>query len=93
MSWSVNGSGTPAEVRGQISEQFKHPLAEAPAGLSDEGERQTVQQVADLCEQILSTVDPNNQVSVSAHGHMGFSDWGTKEGCYQSVNIAVTPKS
>lgn len=91
MSWSVNASGTPAEVRGQLSEQFKHPLSEA--GLSDGGERQTVQQIADLCEQILSTFDPINQLSISAHGHMGFSDWGTKEGCYQSVNITVTPKS
>ena len=93
MSWSVSGAGTPAEVRGQLSEQFKYPLAEAPSGLADAGERQTVQHVSELCEQILSTFDPANQVAVNASGHMGFSDWDKKLGCYQSVNIAVTPKS
>lgn len=93
MSWSVSGSGTPAEVRGYLSEQFKYPLADGDAGLSDAGEKQTVQQVFDLCEQILSTFDPNGQVSISAAGHMGFSDWDTKAGCYQQVSITVTPKS
>lgn len=92
MSWSVNGSGTPAEVRGQLSEQFKYPLAEIPSGLSDDGERQTVQQVFDLLEQILTTFSPENQLAISANGHMGFADWATKAGCYQSVSIAVTPK-
>ena len=93
MSWSVSGSGTPAEVRGQLSEQFKYPLADKPSGLSDDGERETVKQVADLCEQILATFDPNNQVAISANGHMGFADWDKKTGCYQSVNLTVTPKS
>ena len=93
MSWSVSGSGTPSEVRGQLSEQFKGPLAEKPAGLSDDGERESVKQVSDLCEQILSTFDPANQVSVSANGHMGFADWDKKTGAYQSVNLTVTPKS
>jgi hypothetical protein len=92
MSWSVSGTGTPAEVRGQLSEQFKYPLAEGTAGLADAGEKQTVQQVFDLCEQILSTFDPEKQVTISAAGHMGFSDWDTKAGAYQQVNIAVTPK-
>jgi hypothetical protein len=93
MSWSVNASGKPAEVRGQLSEQFKYPLAEAPAGLSDEGERVTVQQVSDLLEQILSTFDPEKEVSISANGHMGFADWDAKTGCYQNVTINVAPKS
>jgi hypothetical protein len=93
MSWSVSGSGTPAEVRGQLSQQFTYPLAEGDAGLSDAGEKQTVQQVSDLCEQILSTFDPDNQVAIVANGHMGFADWDKKTGCYQSVNITVTPKS
>ena len=92
MSWSVNGSGTPAEVRGQLSEQFKYPLAESPAGLNDEGEKQTVQQVFDLCEQILSTFDPERKVAISASGHMGFSDWENKKGAYQFVSITVTPQ-
>ena len=93
MSWSVSGSGTPAEVRGQLSEQFKGPLAEKPAGLSDDGERVTVQQVSDLLEQILSTFDPANEVSISAYGHMGFADWDAKTGCYQNLQISVGPKT
>ena len=92
MSWSVSSSGTPAEARGQLLEQFKGPLAEKPAGLFDDGERVTVQQTSDLLEQILSTFDPTRAVAVSAYGHMGFSDWDKKTGCYQSVNITVTPK-
>ena len=92
MSWSVNGSGTPAEVRGQLSEQFKGPLAEKPSGLSDDGERVTVQKTSDLLEQILATFDPEVKLSVSAYGHMGFADWDKKTGCYQSVNIAVSPQ-
>jgi hypothetical protein len=89
MSWSVSASGKPREVRGQLSEQFKGPLAEKPAGLSDDGERQTVRQVADLLEQITTTFDPEGKLNVSASGHMGFADWEKKTGCYQSVNISV----
>jgi hypothetical protein len=92
MSWGVSGTGTPSEVRGQLSEQFKYPLAEGSTGLADAGEKQTVQRVFDLCEQILSTFDPSKEVSIVANGHMGFSDWDTKAGAYQQVNIAVTPK-
>jgi hypothetical protein len=93
MSWSVSSTGTPAEVRGQLSQQFKYPLAEGDSGLSDVGEKQTVQQVSDLFEQILSTFDPNNQVTIAANGSIGFADWDKKTGCYQSVTITVTPKS
>lgn len=92
MSWSVSASGTSAEARGQLSQQFKGPLAEAPSGLSDDGERETVQQVSDLLEQILATFDPNKRVTITASGHMGFSDWDKKAGCYQSVNITVAPQ-
>ena len=84
---------TPSEVRGQLSEQFKGHLAEKPAGLSDDGERETVQKVAELLEQISTTFDPEGQFTVSAHGSMGFKDWAKKTGCHQSVNIAVAPKS
>ena len=91
MSWSVSGNGTPAEVRGQLSEQFKGPLAEAPAGLSDTGERQTVQLVSELLEQVLTTFGPERSLSISASGHMGFSDWDKKTGAYQSVNISIVP--
>lgn len=41
MSWSVSANGKIADVRGQLSEQFKGPLAEKPAGLSNDGERVT----------------------------------------------------
>ncbi len=93
MSWSVNGTGTPEEVRGQLSEQFKGPLAEKPAGLSDDGERETVMNIAEMLEQVLSTFDAAQQVEISANGHMGFADWDAKTGCYQNVNISIAPKS
>ncbi len=93
MSWSVSGSGTPAEVRGQLSEQFKYPLAEKPAGLYDDGGRETVIHIAETLEQILSTFDPANKVVVRANGHTGFADWDAKTGAYQSVTITVTPQS
>jgi len=93
MSWSVSGSGTPAEVRGQLSEQFKYPLADKPQGIDNDGERETVKQTFDLCEQILSTFDPEGKVTIAASGHMGFADWETKKGAYQSVSITVTPQS
>jgi hypothetical protein len=93
MSWSVSASGTPSEVRGRLSEQFKGPLAEKPAGLSDDGERETVQRIAETIEQCLGTFGPENQVSVSANGHMGFADWDKKTGGYQTVNISITPKA
>ena len=57
--------------------------------LSDDGERETVKQVADLLEQITTTFDPENKLDVKAFGHMGFADWDKKTGCYQNVNIAV----
>lgn len=93
MSWSVSAKGTPAEVRGQLSEQFKGPLADKPEGLNDDGERETVQKVHELTEQILSTIDPESKVSIVANGYMGFSDWDTKAGAFQSVTFSVTPLS
>ena len=93
MSWSVSGSGTPAEVRGQLSEQFKGPLAEKPAGLSDDGERETVMNIAEMFEQVLSTFDPGNKVVITANGHMGFADWDKKAGCYQALSITVEPQN
>jgi hypothetical protein len=91
MSWSVSYSGTPEAVRGALSEQFKGPLAEKPAGLSDDGERQTVQLVHELLEQILSTFSADKGVTVSASGHMGFDDWSNKSGSYQYVSIKIQP--
>jgi 1-aminocyclopropane-1-carboxylate deaminase/D-cysteine desulfhydrase-like pyridoxal-dependent ACC family enzyme len=91
MSWSVNASGTPAEVRGQLSTQFKVPLAEGDAGLSDLGEKQSVQQVSELLEQVLTTFDPENTLAVSASGHMGYSNYEKKTGAYQAITIIVGP--
>lgn len=91
MSWSVNATGTPAEARGQLSEQFKGPLAEKPAGLSDDGERESVKLVHELIEQVLATFDTEKTVSVRANGHMGYTNWDAKTGAYQNVNLTITP--
>ena len=91
MSWSVNATGTPAEVRGQLSEQFKGPLAEKPAGLSDDGERETVRRIHETIEQVLATFGPDKKVSVSANGSMGFENWETTTGAYQNVNLTIKP--
>jgi hypothetical protein len=89
MSWSVSAAGTTAEVRGQLSEQFKGPLAEKPAGLSDDGERETVQRIHETIEQVLTTYGADRKVSVSVYGHMGFTDWDTKAGAYQNVSLTI----
>lgn len=91
MSWSVSATGTPAEVRGRLNEQFKGPLAEKPAGLNDDGERRTVEMLRDSIDQCLATFDPAGSVAVSAYGHMGFSDWDTKAGANQSVSVSINP--
>lgn len=92
MSWSVNAVGTPAEVRGQLSEQFKYPLADKPAGLDDNEERATVAFVSDLLEQITTTYDAEAKLSVSAYGHMSFDNYVTRAGARQSVSFTVTPQ-
>lgn len=87
MSWSVSSTGTPAEVRGQLSEQFKLPLAEKPAGLSDDGERETVQKVHELIEQVLSTFANDQKFTVSAYGHLIHSNYPERAG--QNVTIQI----
>jgi hypothetical protein len=89
MSWSVHATGTPAEVRGKLNEQFKGPLAEKPAGLADDGERETVQNAQDFIEQVLGTYAPDKAVSVDANGSMGFNDWLKKTGPYQNVYLKI----
>ena len=91
MSWSVSATGKPAEVKAELEHQFSYPLADAPAGLSDEGEKETVRRTADMVGQCLSTFDPEKPVRVTASGHMGFNNWDTKEGAYQSVNVSISP--
>lgn len=89
MSWSVSVSGKIADVRGRLSEQFKGPLAEKPAGLADDGERETVRLVSETIDQCLGTFDSERSVSVTANGHMGYSDWDTKAGANQTVNVSI----
>jgi hypothetical protein len=89
MSWSVNAKGTVAEAKEQLAQGFSYPLADQPAGLADEGERETVRRVRDMILQCLDTFDPARTVTVSAYGHMGFSSYEAKEGAYQQVNISI----
>jgi hypothetical protein len=93
MSWSVNASGTIAKVMAELKVQFSHPLAEAPAGLTDKGEKETVRRISETIAQALETFDSAKTVSVSAHGHMGFANYETKAGAYQEVTISITPTS
>jgi hypothetical protein len=91
MSWSVSANGTPAEVRGQLSEQFKGPLAEKPAGLDDDGERETVRLIAEMIEQCLGTFAAEKTVSVSANGYIHFTNYDTKDGATQTVSVSINP--
>ncbi len=89
MSWSVNASGNIADVKAELDRQFAIPLAEAPAGLSDNGERETVWRISELLGQVLQTFGTGKTVKISAYGHMGYDDWATKTGAYQSVALSV----
>lgn len=89
MSWSVNANGTIAAARGQLSEQFKGPLAEKPAGLADDGERETVRLIQEAIDQCLSTFGSEITAHASASGHMGYRIWNTKEGAYQEVTVSI----
>ena len=89
MSWSVNASGKIEDVVGYLATQFATPLAGPPAGLSDEGERDTVKLVSDLVEHCLGTFAPDRLVKVSANGHMGYNDWEKKDGAYQEVRVEI----
>ena len=91
MSWSVSASGTPDEVQISLDEQLKNPLAEAPNGLQEETEKQTVRLVQAAINQCLSTFGEDRKVTViaSASGHMGFADWEHRDGCYQAVELSI----
>jgi hypothetical protein len=91
MSWSVSTRGSVAEVRAELERQFSYPLADAPAGLPDEGERETVRRIRDTISQCLETFGPDKQVTVSANGHMGFDNWDSRAGAYQQVNVSIQP--
>ena len=91
MSWSVDATGKPAEAKAKLDEQFVYPLADVPVGLADEGEKATVRLVSALITQCLETFDPEQIVRVGAAGHMGFKDWTTKGGKFQTVTLAIRP--
>ncbi len=93
LSWSVNATGTIAEVKARLEAGFGAPLAGKPAGLSDDGERETVRRVRDTIFQCLETFAPEKTVEVSAYGHMGFANWDTREGAYQEVTLSIKPKT
>lgn len=89
MSWSVSGSGKIDDVVEELSKQFAHPLAEPPAGLQVEGERETVKMVSDVIMQCLGTFAHDRLVTVNAHGHMGYNNWDVKDGAYQEVTLSI----
>ena len=91
MSWSVSASGTIADVVAELERQFAYPLADPPAGLADEGERETVRKISETITQCLGTFDPERRVKVSANGHIGFENWDTKAGANQTVNLSIQP--
>ena len=89
MSWSVSASGKVEDVVEDLAKQFSMPLAEPPAGLADEGERETVKLVSDVVEQCLGTFAADRLVKVSANGHMGYNNWDTKDGAFQEIHLSV----
>jgi hypothetical protein len=91
MSWGVSTQGSIPDVKAELERQFSHPLADAPAGLPDEGERETVRRIRDTIFQCLETFDPDKTVRVSANGHMRFDNWDSKSGACQEVNVSIQP--
>ena len=89
MSWSVSASGKPEDVKAELSRQFTAPLADKPAGLTDDGERETVRRISETITQCLETFDPEKTVTVSAYGHMGWENYDTKSGASQNVNLSI----
>ena len=92
MSWSVSSKGKPVDVVVSLRADFAGPLAPKPAGLTDDGQRETVDLVQKLIEQCLGTFDSEKVVTVSAYGHMGFKDREKKTGAFQSVTLSITPE-
>ena len=88
MSWSVSASGSVKDVVEKLAEQFSF-LVEPPAGLPNEGERETVRLVSGVVEQCLGTFSPGRLVKVSAYGHLGYNDWDAKDGAYQEVSLSI----
>jgi hypothetical protein len=93
MSWSVSGNGTAAEVKAQIDEQLKYPLADAPAGIANAGERESIHRLQETIHQVLRTFAPDVKLALTAAGHMGFTDGEARESAYQNISLQITPTS
>jgi hypothetical protein len=96
MSWSVKEVGNIADLKLKLAKAFSGPgldplgpLSDPPAGLTDDGERETVRLVAGTIDQCLSTFDPLKVVAVTASGYLGRDQKG---GAYQSVNLSIQPQ-
>ena len=85
MSWSVNACGPAAQIAEQLEQQFQR------INMSDPGEQATVQNVRVLVKQTLETIDPAKPVSVTGSGSMGYKNYTTKEGPYQSFDLKIAP--
>ncbi len=66
MSWSVSTRGSVPDVKAELERQFAYPLADRPAGLDDEGERETVRRVKETIGQCLDTFGAERNV-LQAH--------------------------
>lgn len=90
MSWSVTVvAKNNADAKLKLAKAFSIPLADAPAGLENDGERETVKQIAAVIDQCLGTFDPLKAVAVSASGHLSRD---AKGGAYQEVNLSIQPQ-
>jgi Rod binding domain-containing protein len=85
MSWSVSACGLASKLAEQLEQQF------SKINCSDPGEQQTVQNVRTLVAQTITTIDPDKPVTVSASGSMGYKDYSSKSGPYQSVDLKISP--
>ncbi len=91
MSWSVTATGTIDQVIVELDRQFVYPLAAAPGGLSDPGEKETVRLIRDTIWRTLKIFDPAKHVAVAAYGHISFDDYETKTGASQTVSLTIQP--
>ncbi len=87
MSWSVFVQGKVEEVRESAKQQFKIPLREVFVGLSDPGERNTVERAAELVDHVLGSMGSGHAVKVEASGHIGKHESGP----YQYVKVEIQP--
>jgi hypothetical protein len=83
MSWSVSACGPAAKAAEHLEHQF------GAIKMNDKGEQETVQNVRVLVGQTLATIEPEKPIRVTASGSMGFREWSSKVGPYQSVDLKI----